>query len=215
MGAQPIIPTVDQLADLARASLDNATRLLRDAEILLNAGRFPSALALAVLASEEFGKSVMAVSAVARDASNTEFWRRFWRRTRHHPTKAEIAGSIAGDFIEEEDEWVEFQERVPRFVEVGQVAKFAALYVDMDESGEIQSPDLAISEEAARVAVEALGAQIRYWDEFYRHADFRTLFRDVQPLLLRVAEAFDSDDFERAEQVFDDWHRQLRERRGR
>ncbi len=55
------------LGSLARAALDNASDLLADASVLLQAGRYPRAFALSVLAAEEFGKHMQCVSACALD----------------------------------------------------------------------------------------------------------------------------------------------------
>lgn len=50
------------LHQLALAAEANARELVNDAEVLLAAGRWPRAYALAVLAHEEFGKGLMAVA---------------------------------------------------------------------------------------------------------------------------------------------------------
>ncbi len=50
------MPTAGQLRQLAQAAAQNATDLAADARLLLDAGRFPRAYALATLALEELGK---------------------------------------------------------------------------------------------------------------------------------------------------------------
>jgi AbiV family abortive infection protein len=63
----------------------NATRLSRDARLLLTAGRFPSACALSVLAIEEVGKSsILREIALAR---SDEELRAAWRHYRTHTSK--------------------------------------------------------------------------------------------------------------------------------
>ncbi len=56
------VPHWQVLHQLAVAAEANARELINDAEILLTAGRWPRAYALAVLAHEEFGKGLMAVA---------------------------------------------------------------------------------------------------------------------------------------------------------
>jgi hypothetical protein len=51
------MPTADQLRQLKHAAEQNAEDLTADARVLLDAGRFPRAYALAVLALEELGKA--------------------------------------------------------------------------------------------------------------------------------------------------------------
>jgi hypothetical protein len=58
-----------QVADGMNAASRNAIRLLKDAEILFEAKRYPSASSLAALAIEEVGKSpILRSLAVAKDA---------------------------------------------------------------------------------------------------------------------------------------------------
>ncbi len=59
------MPHRQVLLQLALAAEANARELINDAEVLLAAGRWPRAYALAVLAHEEFGKCNMAMALVA------------------------------------------------------------------------------------------------------------------------------------------------------
>ncbi len=54
------MPSQPAFMALSRAAEENARSLVSDAEVLLSAGRWPRAYSLAVLAHEEFGKSLMA-----------------------------------------------------------------------------------------------------------------------------------------------------------
>lgn len=49
----------DNLKPAIRASFENAVRLLEDAQYLLEYGRFPTAMALCILAQEEYAKTFM------------------------------------------------------------------------------------------------------------------------------------------------------------
>ena len=57
-----------QIADGMSAAQRNARRLVDDAKLLLDAGRFPSATSLAILSIEESGKtSILRHLSVAKD----------------------------------------------------------------------------------------------------------------------------------------------------
>lgn len=77
--------TPQQIADGINAANKNAYRLARDAELLCDAGRFPSAASLAILSIEEAGKvSILRQLALAR--SETEL-AESWREYRLHTKK--------------------------------------------------------------------------------------------------------------------------------
>lgn len=72
----PPLPPRDELLTLFRTALANAQDLLSDADILLNARRWPRAHALATLAWEELGKAHLCLIAVTvpSDVSPEDFW---------------------------------------------------------------------------------------------------------------------------------------------
>jgi AbiV family abortive infection protein len=84
-----------QLAELARTTLDNARSLLVDAHLLLDAGRWPRAYALAVLAAEEYGKFEACVVAGSYEQADEESWKQFWRDfVLHKPKLTTWAGTL-------------------------------------------------------------------------------------------------------------------------
>lgn len=81
--AGPLTP--EQVAAGMNAAMQNARRLVDDAKLLLNSGRYPSAASLAALSIEESGKvSILRSLAVAR---NEDEVRRVWRDYRTHTRK--------------------------------------------------------------------------------------------------------------------------------
>ena len=77
--------TAVEVAAGMNAARGNATRLARDAKLLLDNARYPSALALAVLSIEESGKlSILRALAVAR---SDEELKQAWREYRTHTAK--------------------------------------------------------------------------------------------------------------------------------
>jgi AbiV family abortive infection protein len=75
--------TPSQTAKGINAAAANAKRLADDAKILYDAGRFPSAASLAILALEELGKiSILRQSLLANSKTDlAECWRRYRRHT--------------------------------------------------------------------------------------------------------------------------------------
>lgn len=81
--AGPLTPT--QISEGISAAQANALRLLDDAKVLLDAGRFPSAAALAILSIEERGKTVILKRlAIVSDPADVK---QAWRDYRNHRSK--------------------------------------------------------------------------------------------------------------------------------
>jgi AbiV family abortive infection protein len=78
MGQSFPMPTSDQLRALRQAARQNAVDLAADARLLLDAGRFPRAYALAVLALEELGKGERCRDVLAGELDEKRF-RKEWR----------------------------------------------------------------------------------------------------------------------------------------
>ena len=77
--------TEAQIAAGMNAAVRNAARLLDDANILLQASRFPSAAALAILSIEESGKvSILREMALTKNADEAA---KTWKRYRSHTQK--------------------------------------------------------------------------------------------------------------------------------
>jgi AbiV family abortive infection protein len=74
-----------QVADGMSAASRNAKRLLEDAEILLKAKRYPTAVSIAILAIEEVGKCPILRSLAT--AKNGEMLKEGWKAYRSHRTK--------------------------------------------------------------------------------------------------------------------------------
>lgn len=75
----------EQAAKGIALARSNATRLIRDAEILLEAERYPSAIALAILAVEELGK-VQVIKIIVLQSDEAAL-KQAWREYRSHRAK--------------------------------------------------------------------------------------------------------------------------------
>lgn len=74
-----------QVASGMNHSLANAKRLISDAELLLANNRYPSALGLAILAIEEYGKvPILRSLTTAKTDEDIEYW---WKAYRTHTKK--------------------------------------------------------------------------------------------------------------------------------
>ena len=81
------------LEELARGhclAVKNAYRLIKDGEVLLNDGRYLSAINLFRLASEELAKAHMITNAAVFEESDQKGWGWFWRSFTDHREKLKI-----------------------------------------------------------------------------------------------------------------------------
>lgn len=78
--------TTDQVAAGMTCAKQNAKRLAKDAQILFNAERYPSALSLAVLALEESGKLIILreMATAITEQEIVGLWKRYRRHTAKH-----------------------------------------------------------------------------------------------------------------------------------
>lgn len=81
------------LEELARGhclAVGNADRLIKDGEVLINEGRYLSAINLFRLASEELAKAHMITNAAVFDESDQKEWNWFWNSFSDHREKLRI-----------------------------------------------------------------------------------------------------------------------------
>ena len=147
--------SIDQLWALRTAVLENAKRLVEDAEYLVLMERWPGAYESAYFAREETAKSAVVFAAaylVAKDATKLN-WPKFWKAWRDHQTKSAgfvmmsalfarvFEGSLAPeDSAAEADEAAALRKQ-----------REAALYVNWD--GGLRTPLASITEGQAREMV--------------------------------------------------------------
>lgn len=151
----------EEIADGMNAANRNARRLWTDAEILIEAERYPSAAALAVLSIEESGKiSILRQSAVAQDDKEVnECWQAYRWHTEKNvswllPDLVAEGASRLDDFAPLFDEDSDHPELLDR-------VKQLALYSDCVEDGHWSEPDEVIGEELASSLVQIAGVFIR------------------------------------------------------
>jgi AbiV family abortive infection protein len=86
--APDVLPTNEEIVSGIRKTFANAEALVEDAKALQAAGRYPRAIALAILAMEELGKleRFSALLMYAREGRLRDWWRKF----RRHDVKAQM-----------------------------------------------------------------------------------------------------------------------------
>lgn len=132
------IPLLNDLAKLTQAALFNARDLLGDARKLADAGSWPRAHALAVLALEETGKAGICVQAMGPLNQRTP--EEFWKAFKSHEEKLEIARGVLEVLIREPaGPVVETYERLHKASKSDHVRKMGGLYVNY-ENGRIAVP---------------------------------------------------------------------------
>lgn len=143
-----------QLAQGMNCANSNAKRLLKDAELLCQNERYPSAVGLAILAIEEAGKEAMLRSlALARNADEL---RTAWKDYRTHTSKNRLLALphlLSSGARELEDLMPLFKEsEYPHSIES---LKQVSFYSDCLDSARWSSPDEVIREEQAKQGVAA------------------------------------------------------------
>lgn len=155
------LPTPERLLKIAQAAIVNAGGLVDDARLLLEAGRWARAHALATLALEEFGKSTLCVAALQYSEEQSK---KFWSDFTKHQVKLGYALSIVRTLIASvPSDVVEAITRVVSEAESGHSEKLAGLYVDFDsDNATILSPE-RVTEAMARQTVADASAVIDFF----------------------------------------------------
>jgi AbiV family abortive infection protein len=174
MSSSPKPPlTPGQLATFAQAALTNATELLSDAKVLLDAQRWPRAYALAVLAAEEYGKFHTCVHATRLDPDSAEDWSTFWKSLAWHGAKFDkwhAALVDVGHYGTLYEEWLEAWSTRDTLNQIALGGKLAALYVDFTNGAAIE-PRHSFAAEDARRMVALVDKVIRTISELDRPLD--------------------------------------------
>lgn len=144
----PLSPA--QIAAGMNAARQNASRLLRDAKLLADSGRYPSATAMAILAIEEAGKD-----AILRElsyAKDPKAIKEAWRRYRSHTSKN--AYWVAPDLVRKgartlEDFGQAFDETAEHPYVLDQL-KQVAIYTDCLGKAHWSDPEQVVSKDLAQ-----------------------------------------------------------------
>lgn len=179
--------TPQEAGRLANACLDNSQSLLNDARVLLAAGSYPSAIAWAVLASEEYGKALLCCSAVAIRADDQPAWHKFWQDWRTHPSKLELASGqlidllVAGLPRDKADKaFRRAYAELPAHVLTINRWKQAAIYVDWQDR-KVMTP--SAEEAETRTFVDQVEVVIRAGRELYADPDLGARWEQNAPAM--------------------------------
>jgi AbiV family abortive infection protein len=129
------------IAEGMNAARASAKRLLDDAKTLYDAGRLPSAVALAILSIEEAGKVSILRGMVLCETEQE--WRQGWKAYRTHTSKntAWILGELAAKGARTLDELRSIAEPDSDHPEVLDQLKQLCLYTDCMNSSKWSTPD--------------------------------------------------------------------------
>ena len=154
----PITPK--EAAEGMNAAALNARRLLADARLLFDAGRFPSACSLAILAIEEAGKvSLLRMILVTKD---TTLLKKAWRSYRNHcaknaqwimPALVRAGARTANDLRPIYDMDSDHTSVLDQIKQLG-------FYTDTYKQGHWHRPDSGIDENLAREIIHSAGTLI-------------------------------------------------------
>lgn len=147
--------------ELCRALLDNSDALVEDAGLLLEHGRHPRAVALALMALEELSKVYLCIEAILEGTPVPVARSRSWA---DHREKLAGAAALELAFLRESPDFD--RARVQQSVTADQRAKLACLYVDHSD-GQIAKPsELAVD---ASLFVDRAGRAVAWLRNVLRH----------------------------------------------
>ena len=160
--------TREQIMAVADAAASNASDLLAEARLLLDAGRHARAHALAVLALEEFGKHGLSVVGLLQ-SGDKEFWARYWSAFRSHNLKLRQARILVqlveelGDIDEIEHlDRSAFRRRIDEWCDSEHFRRMHGLYVEVAADGSISKPMDAITPEEARAVLDDVELVVQF-----------------------------------------------------
>jgi AbiV family abortive infection protein len=171
------------------AVLENARRLLNDARLLFNNGRYPTATSLAVLSIEEFGKAIhgMSVGHLSKQMAAASFGKvnhivdrlkdaGFEIKRVEELSEPQRSGSRTADFIEivaealkealPNSEWQRLLEAITNKELL--TIKNRGFYVDLDPDGKVLCMPSSIDGAAAARLIEVAASLLRAFEENWR-----------------------------------------------
>lgn len=147
--------------ELCRALLDNSDALVDDAGLLLEYGRHPRAVALALMALEELSKVYLCIEAIVEGTAMPVARSRSWA---DHREKLTGAAALELAFLRESPDLD--RTKVQQSATADQRTKLACLYVDHAD-GQIATPsDLAVD---ASPFVDRAGRAVAWLRTVLRH----------------------------------------------
>lgn len=165
-------------------ALKNARALIKDAEILFKARRYPRSLALAHLACEELGKIMMLASIGIESRLGNANWNKFWKRFRNHKEKTKNILGI--DYmmspIKSDDSDVEEYEKdiTERFLEFENL-KFKAIYSDYSYKA-FHSPDEIVKRDIALAFLKLAKNRFRVVEKIERRTIGRLRYVNIKKI---------------------------------
>ena len=142
-----------QITTGMNAARHNASRLLEDAEILLNSGRYPSSVSLAILSIEESGKgSILRKLAIANDETSLKGT---WKEYRTHTAKnaAWILPQLAADGAKTLDDLSPIYDRNSHHPYMLDQLKQVGFYTDCLGEAHWSEPSDIIDEHLAKLMI--------------------------------------------------------------
>lgn len=143
----------EQITEGMNVARRNALRLLEDAKILLNSGRYPTALSLAILSIEESGKAtILRGLAIAKgDASLKNSWKKY--RTHTAKNVAWILPQLAADGAKTLDDLSPIYDRNSSHPYMLDQLKQVGFYTDCLGEAHWSEPSDVIEEDLANLMV--------------------------------------------------------------
>ncbi len=133
--------TREQIMTARNKALINATKLLEDAQILFDSGRYSRAYFLLCICNEELGKSIFVISSIVEFVEGNISWDTFWRTFRNHKDKRGVLEYMENFMLSTEENFTplnQIREMLPEREEF----KMASLYCDMFQNDFFEPDDI-------------------------------------------------------------------------
>jgi AbiV family abortive infection protein len=192
--------SAQKIAEGINAARRNAVRLADDAKLLLEAGRYPTAAAMAVLSIEEAGKvPILRALPFARSLEEIE---EVWRDYRNHRAKngAWVILDWARGRGHKVIDFARIIDKEAKHTEVLEAIKQISLYTDCYNMGVWSEPATSIDVEladrlvhAADILAHAKPVTVREIELWIEHLELAWNTQDMPRALIRWAQAMEGE----------------------
>ncbi len=182
--------SLEELIEGRKKPLTNATDLIRDAEVLLNNGRWARCVFLAYIAIEELGKYLMIMGAIGRILMGNIDWKRFWKRFMKHKEKTAnimMFDAMLGPFVSMDATLASIR-RSDKQADNQEREKLSSLYVDLCQN-RLVAPMEHISEPDARKALDSARAVSKFLDRMETHVFSNMSPNNLTPEMFAAAQS--------------------------
>jgi AbiV family abortive infection protein len=155
--------TAEELRNAGVKSLQNASELVEEAQLLFDHGRWSRAVFLCCISGEELGKCFISLSAIINRRAGTFDERRYKERFRIHRQKTSILNFFEDTLVSSSTVPIQPSDIVAT-AQMVEKTKLASLYCDF-YGVEARAPSELITEELATVTLRLAKKRVEHFSE--------------------------------------------------